>query len=90
MAVNTELNRLRRQCRRGMLELDLLLLEFLETHYPKLDERLQQSFIALLEFPDQSLHHCLIGADTEGEIDPSVKAIVKKIRAGGRNRGIPG
>ncbi|MDJ0806588.1 MAG: succinate dehydrogenase assembly factor 2, partial [Gammaproteobacteria bacterium] len=36
---DAELNRLRWQCRRGMLELDLLLLGFLETRYPRLDPK---------------------------------------------------
>ena len=77
-------NRLRWQCRRGMLELDLLLLEFLESRYPQLDEASQQAFVILLEYPDQSLQHWLIGADTVTDVDQAVRDIVRIIRAGGR------
>ena len=50
-----ELNRLRWQCRRGVLELDLLLERFLERH----GERLQGEYLALfnilLEYTDDDL-----------------------------------
>ena len=86
MAIDTEYNRLRWQCRRGMLELDLLLLEFLENRYPKLDESLQQAFVALLDYPDQSIQHWLIGVDIAAEVDIAVREIVRIIR--GQDHGI--
>lgn len=48
-------HRLRWACRRGMLELDLVLLPFLENLYPDLPEGQQQLFQQLLESEDQDL-----------------------------------
>ncbi|HCU54461.1 MAG TPA: succinate dehydrogenase assembly factor 2 [Gammaproteobacteria bacterium] len=47
--------RLRWQCRRGLLELDLLLLRFVDEQYFTLDADNQQVFQALLKLPDQTL-----------------------------------
>ncbi len=43
------------RCRRGMLELDLLLQGFLEHGYDRLDARGRESFQELLSYPDQDL-----------------------------------
>ncbi|MEO1765660.1 succinate dehydrogenase assembly factor 2 [Thiobacter aerophilum] len=56
-----ELARLRWRCRRGMLELDLVLLRFLETAYPRLDAAGQAAFRALLELEDAVLLDLLAG-----------------------------
>jgi antitoxin CptB len=50
-----ELNRLRWQCRRGLLELDLLLERFLEKHGARLQGEQLTSFKALLEHTDIDL-----------------------------------
>ena len=50
------LNYIRWKCRRGMLELDLLLERFLETHYEKLSLEDQKIFEELLELPDPVLY----------------------------------
>lgn len=47
--------RLRWQCRRGLLELDLLFLRFLEQRYRALNTDEQVAFQRLLEQPDQML-----------------------------------
>jgi antitoxin CptB len=47
--------RLRWQCRRGLLELDLLFLRFLEQRYRALSTDEQGAFQRLLEQPDQML-----------------------------------
>ena len=44
----SEMNRLRWRARRGMLELDILLLDFLDTRYASLPVGLQTAFAALL------------------------------------------
>jgi len=49
------LRRLRWQCRRGLLELDLLFGRFLEHHYSALNMEEQGAFQRLLEQPDQTL-----------------------------------
>lgn len=51
----SELPRLRWQCRRGLLELDLLLSRFLEERYPGLTATQQGEFRRLLEYPDTML-----------------------------------
>ena len=83
MNLDSELNRLRWQCRRGMLDLDLLLLEFLESRYGQLDETSRQAFVALLEYPDQTLQRWLIGNPTVADIDIAMRDIVRSIRVGG-------
>ena len=47
--------RLRWQCRRGLLELDLLFGRFLEQRYSALSTEVQGDFRRLLELPDQTL-----------------------------------
>lgn len=46
---------LRWQCRRGMKELDLLLVGFLDQHYDRASSREREAFRALLELPDPEL-----------------------------------
>lgn len=48
-------SRLAWQCRRGMLELDLLLQGFLENGYEQLDESGRDAFERLLKTQDQTL-----------------------------------
>lgn len=57
----SEINRLRWRCRRGMLELDLVLGEFLEQRYIDLPESQQAAFEALLACSDQELWDMLYG-----------------------------
>ncbi len=68
---------IRWQCRRGMLELDILLLAFFDKDYKSLAQEEKKIFIALLSFPDQELYGWLIG-----KIEPpfSFQAMVKQIR----------
>ena len=57
-----DLERLRWRCRRGMLELDLLLQGFLDNGYAQLDEAQRIVFNRLLELPDQTLSEYLLGS----------------------------
>lgn len=50
-----ELNRLRWQCRRGLLELDLVLERFLERHGDRLQGESLASFKTLLDYSDNDL-----------------------------------
>ena len=59
-----ELNRLRWQCRRGLLELDLVLERFLEKHCDRLQGEHLSSFQALLAYTDDELWD-LVRARTE-------------------------
>lgn len=82
MTTDIDYNRLRWQCRRGMLELDLLLGEFLHTRYSSLDAELQRDFQRLLEQPDPLLQRWLFGSDWIGEVVQPLVGIVSLIRAG--------
>ncbi|NCX93855.1 MAG: succinate dehydrogenase assembly factor 2 family protein [Gammaproteobacteria bacterium] len=54
-------SRLKWACRRGMLELDLLLLPYAETGYPNAARSEQEEFEALLKSEDQELFDWFIG-----------------------------
>lgn len=53
-------NQIRWQCRRGMLELDLILLKFFDGCFAELKEADKQLFIELLQETDQTLYQWLI------------------------------
>lgn len=52
------LNRFRIEwdCRRGMRELDKLIMPFYQNHFDSLNEAEQQTFVALLQYPDPELY----------------------------------
>ena len=56
-----ETDRFRWRCRRGLLELDLILQKFLERHFEGLDARERGLFDELLELPDNDLLDCVMG-----------------------------
>ncbi|MEC9376052.1 MAG: succinate dehydrogenase assembly factor 2 [Pseudomonadota bacterium] len=47
--------RLRWRCRRGMRELDMLLLNYFDRHYSSAKKYEQQAFRNLLDFPDPDI-----------------------------------
>lgn len=76
--------RLRWQCRRGMLELDVLLGNFLEQAYLTLPQKEQDLFVQLLSCNDQELFLWLTGKDIP--TDPNIKQMVEKVRENARNK----
>ena len=50
-----ELDRIRWRCRRGMLELDIVLQGFVDKHYMQLNKTELQQFDTLLDLPDNDL-----------------------------------
>jgi antitoxin CptB len=76
--MSEEHSRLRWRCRRGMLELDLLLQPFLENGYGELDESEQKLFLALLELPDQELFENLMAMNEPEKKEFS--RVITKIR----------
>ncbi len=74
-----DLRRLRWQCRRGMLELDLLLERFLARRYPQADAAERRDFSRLLRLPDQTLSHYLLHGEPPD--DPRLAALVRRILA---------
>ncbi|MCU7904930.1 MAG: succinate dehydrogenase assembly factor 2 [Candidatus Thiodiazotropha sp. (ex Epidulcina cf. delphinae)] len=73
--------RLRWQCRRGMLELDVLLEAFLKQHYVALSPRLKRHFVQLLELPDPIIHAwCVQGQQPEDEAFAELIASIRATR----------
>jgi antitoxin CptB len=70
-------NRLRWACRRGMLELDLILEPFVENSYELLEEADQLRFEVLLESEDQSLFMWLMKRQSPDS--PDMQRIVQII-----------
>jgi antitoxin CptB len=58
-----ELRRLEWRCRRGMKELDFLLLRFLRTRFPLSDSGERAAFVEFLELPDPDIARYLIAGD---------------------------
>jgi antitoxin CptB len=72
-----EFKRLKWHCRRGMLELDLLLEPFLEEVFETLDTEDKQRFYQLIECEDQDLFIWFM--QKEVPQDPELARIVKLI-----------
>ncbi len=66
------------QCRRGMLELDILLNNFVDKKVKKLSSEQKQSFEMLLSYPDQTLLDLLLGNSVSSDV--SISAIVQQIQ----------
>jgi antitoxin CptB len=77
--VNENINKLRWRCRRGTLELDLMLLRYLENRYLAAELSEQQTFLRMLELEDTELMRYLMGEQLPN--DESLKNLVLAIRA---------
>ncbi len=73
---------LRWKCRRGMLELDLLLNRFLDKHYDAFDAQTESSLLSLLDYPDQVLHDLLVSGAAPADND--IAQLVERIRVAAR------
>ena len=69
--------RLRWQCRRGTLELDLALSQFLDQGYDDLSERQRAAFERLLRESDETLQAWIFGHQEVPDME--LREIVKKI-----------
>lgn len=74
-----EKSRLAWRCRRGMLELDLLLQGFLQRGYDNLVDVDRGVFVVLLGYPDAVLFDLLMGRTVS--TDREIEYVVEKIRA---------
>ena len=74
----SEADRIRWQCRRGLLELDLVLAAFLERHYRRLDAREIELFKALLDQPDNDLLDLVMGRAESP--DPRFGSLIERLR----------
>lgn len=72
------LERLRWRCRRGMKELDLLLLRFLERAGQTLSNDELQALARLLDFPDDVLLNLLMGRTITSDRD--IANVIDKVR----------
>ena len=73
-----EFDRIRWRCRRGLLELDLVLKNFLERRFDRLAPRERELFEELLEAPDNDLLDMALG---RLEPEPRYRAVVDLLRA---------
>ena len=69
---------MRWQCRRGMLEVDLLLNQFLDAGYGDLTDAQKAVFVKLLEYPDQILLEWLMGR--QRPVDGGLAHVVDRVR----------
>lgn len=76
---------LRWRCRRGMLELDLLLNGFIDQRYTSLSDAQKKVLDRLLDYPDQLLFDMLLGYMQAS--DPEVTKLVEEIRGAATNPG---
>jgi antitoxin CptB len=76
--LENDLSRVRWQCRRGMLELDALLGDFVEGHYLNLTPQQRASFHIILDYPDQMLFDYFFGQSIP--IDKDVADVIQWIR----------
>lgn len=76
--ISSEERRLRWGCRRGLLELDIVLNRFLEHEFAQLDHRGRRAFEALLTYADNDLWHLI--ATPTAQIAVEHQTIVKKLR----------
>jgi len=65
--VDEQIGKLRWRCRRGMKELDLLTLAYLDRHYPTAPAEEQQAFAELLELQDPLLMSYMVGRETPAD-----------------------
>lgn len=75
----SDLDRLKWRCRRGLLELDLVLTRFLERGYADLDAREREVFVGLLAHADNDLWDLMSGrlhAD-----NPEEESVLDRLRA---------
>lgn len=72
------LEQLRWRCRRGMLELDLLLNEFLSEHFDQLEPAQLELFAQLLDYPDAVLLDLLLGNSRASE--PEMAVFIDQVR----------
>lgn len=81
----SELSRLRWLCRRGMKELDLVLTNYLERHYPDADETQRSGFRKLLNLQDPELYGVILGKQTtdDKEIEGVIGIIRRETRPAG-------
>ncbi|MFY2764777.1 succinate dehydrogenase assembly factor 2 [Arenimonas sp. MALMAid1274] len=67
MSEDAELRRLRWRCRRGMRELDQLMLRYLDGRWPQASEAERADFLRLLDTEDDKLWRWFMGRERPGD-----------------------
>ncbi len=73
-----EFERARWRCRRGLLELDIILQRFMDRHYTQLDAHGLQQFERLLDLPDNDLWDLITARQITG--DENLQKILKLLQ----------
>lgn len=73
------INQLRWACRRGLLELDLLLNSYVDKVYAQLTDVEKRQFISLLDMQDQEMYEMLSGKTSPN--DKQLAELLAKIRS---------
>jgi len=73
-----ELERARWRCRRGLLELDIILGRFMEQHYARLNENELQQFEVLLSQSDNDLWDMI--TEKKKLFDDSLRPVLKLLQ----------
>lgn len=73
-----EVERARWRCRRGLLELDVVLQRFMDMHYARLSRMEIQQFETLLNLPDNDLWDIIARGK---EADESVQPVLRRLQA---------
>ncbi len=76
--MDAQYNKLHWRCRRGMKELDLLTLGYLERYYRDAPVEEQQAFADLLELQDPRLMGYILGRETP--VDAATTRVVSMMR----------
>ena len=79
MSDELNLRKIRWQCRRGMLELDIILEKFFDQQFEKLSANEKQAFVELLDRSDASLYAWLL--KYEKPTNSQDEMMVKKIQS---------
>ena len=78
MLEKKQLYKIYSNCRRGMLELDIILINFIEKEYLNLDKKELDEFIHLLNESDHNLYDWII--KNNNNYDKNLEIIIKKIK----------
>ncbi len=76
--VDDNRSKVRWQCRRGMRELDVLLLGFFDACYDTLSEKDKSTFLLLLSYPDNELFEWLMARSKPR--DSGLNYVITQIR----------
>ncbi|QIW15053.1 hypothetical protein A4G20_01050 [Pasteurellaceae bacterium RH1A] len=67
------------ECRRGMRELDKMIMPFYQNHFDSLTEAQQTTFVAMLKYTDPELFRWFMNQDKAPEAD--IQAMVELIQS---------